>query len=181
MRKKLSRLILKILGWRAVLKVQIPEKCVFCVAPHTSNSDFLIGRLMYSAIGGKRPSFLIKKEWFRFPFNIIFNPMGGIPVDRNNKNSLIDQIVNIFNTQERFHLAITPEGTRKANPNWKRGFYYIAQRANVPVLLAYINYFNKTAGIEKVFIPTGNEEDDIRGIKSYYQNFQGRHPEKFAI
>ncbi len=181
MKKKLCQLILKIIGWKVVLKVEIPDKCILCVAPHTSNTDFIIGKLVYCAIGGKRPSFLIKKEWFRFPFNIVFRRLGGIPVDRKNKNSLTDQIVEIFQSQEHFQLAITPEATRKANPNWKRGFYYIAQSADVPILLTYIDYGTKTAGIERIFRPTGDEEKDIYDIKSYFSHFKGKHPEGFAI
>ena len=181
MKRKLCRLILKIAGWKAILKVQIPDRCVFCVAPHTSNTDFMIGKLIYCAIGGKRPSFLIKKEWFKFPFNLIFKRLGGIPVDRRGKNSLIDQIVEWFESHERFQLAITPEGTRKSNPDWKRGFYYIAQKAHVPILLTYIDYGTKTAGIERIFRPTGDEEKDIYEIKSYFKSFTGKNPEGFAV
>lgn len=181
MKRKLSLLVLRMTGWKAVLKVEIPEKCVFCVAPHTSNTDFMIGKLTYCAIGGNRLSFLIKKEWFKFPFNILFKRLGGIPVDRKIKNSLTDQIVEQFESHKHFQLAITPEGTRKPNSDWKRGFYYIAQRANVPILLTYIDYGTKSAGIERIFFPTGDEEKDIREIKLYFKNFVGKHPEGFAI
>ena len=181
MKKKLCRLILKIIGWKVVLKVNIPKKCVFCVAPHTSNSDFIIGKLGYCAIGGNRPSFLIKKEWFRFPFNIIFKRIGGIPVDRKNKNSLTDQIIEQFKSHEHFQLAIAPEGTRKSNSDWKKGFYYIAQGAHVPILLTYIDYGTKIVGIERIFNPTGDVERDIWEIKSYFKNFAGKHPAGFAI
>jgi len=181
MNRKLCRLILKMIGWKAVLTVEIPDKCVFCVAPHTSNSDFFIGKMVYCAIGGERPSFLMKKEWFRFPFNLIFKRLGGIPVDRKKKNSLTDQIVEQFNARKQFQLAITPEGTRKANADWKKGFYYIALKAHVPILLTYIDYGTKTAGMERIFIPTGDEEKDMHEIKSYFKKFKGKHPKRFAI
>ena len=181
MKRSLCRLILKIIGWKAVLKVHIPDKCVFCVAPHTSNADFVIGKLIYCAVGGKRLSFLIKKEWFKFPLNMIFRRMGGIPVDRGCKNSLTDQLVKWFESREHFQLAITPEGTRKSNPEWKRGFYYIAQGARVPILLTFIDYRTKSAGIEQIFTPTGDEEKDIYEIKSYFKNFTGKNPKGFAV
>jgi 1-acyl-sn-glycerol-3-phosphate acyltransferase len=181
MKQKLCRLILKMIGWKAVLKIKIPDKCVFCVAPHTSNTDFMIGKLVYCAIGGGRLSFLIKKEWFKFPFNMIFKGLGGIPVDRSSKNSLTDQIAGQFESRRRFKLAVTPEGTRKANPDWKKGFYYIAKKANVPILLAYIDYGTKIAGIERIFRLTGEDDKDIQEIKLYYKQFAGRRPERFAV
>lgn len=169
------------IGWKVSLKVTIPDKCVFCVAPHTSNLDFIIGKLAFSSLGKRRPFFMIKKEWLRFPFNLVIKPLGGIPVDRGRKTSLIDQIVKEFETRDYFQLAITPEGTRKANKNWKRGFYYIGKIANVPILLAYIDYESKTVGIDKIFHPTDNEENDIAAIKSYFSQFKGKNPEGFAI
>ena len=105
MKQKICQFILKIIGWKAVVTEEIPQKCIFCVAPHTSNLDFILGKIMFCAIGGKRPSFLIKKEWFIFPFGLIFNRIGGIPVDRSKKTSLVDQIVKRFEEQDRFHHA----------------------------------------------------------------------------
>lgn len=172
---------MKLIGWKAAVSVVIPEKCIFCVAPHTSNFDFLLGKVMFCAIGGKRPSFLIKKEWFAFPFGLIFNRIGGIPVDRGRKTSLVDQIVERFQHQDRFQLAITPEGTRKANPKWKLGFYHIAKKANVPILLTYIDYKKKEVGIDRYFTPTDNEEEDIRQIKRYFKDFVGKNPEGFTV
>lgn len=181
MKQKICQLILKIIGWKAVVSVTIPNKCIFCVAPHTSNFDFFLGKIMFCAIGGKRPSFLIKKEWFRFPFGLILNRIGGIPVDRGRKTSLVDQIVEQYSQRERFQVAITPEGTRKANAKWKLGFYNIAKKANVPILLTYMDYKKKEVGIDKIFIPTENEEEDIRQIKLYFKNITAKHPEGFTI
>lgn len=55
---------------------------------------------------------------------IFFKAVGGIPVDRSRKTSLVDQMVHNFAEYKKFNLAITPEGTRKANPNWKKAFIY---------------------------------------------------------
>lgn len=64
-----------------------------------------------------------------FPLGLIFKAVGGIPVDRGRKTSLVDQMVHHFNECKKFHLAITPEGTRKANPNWKKDLLYLPQSA----------------------------------------------------
>lgn len=181
MKRKICQFILSVIGWRAAVSVAIPDKCIFCVAPHTSNLDFFIGKIMFCAVGGKRPSFMMKKEWFVFPFNLILNRIGGIPVDRGKKTSLVDQVVEQFHLRERFQVAITPEATRRANPKWKMGFYHIAKKANVPILLTYIDYKRKEVGIDRHFIPTDNEEEDLRQIKLYFKDFVGKNPEGFTI
>ncbi|NDV65937.1 1-acyl-sn-glycerol-3-phosphate acyltransferase [Bacteroides sp. 224] len=170
----------KILGWKAVWTVPMYDKCVICAAPHTSNLDLFIGKLFYGTAGGKT-SFMMKKEWFFFPLGLFFKAAGGIPVDRKKKTSLVDQMVEAFAKRKKFHLAITPEGTRKANPNWKKGFYYIALKAKVPIILIGIDYRTKTISAAKSLFPTGDIEKDMREIKLYYKNFSGRHPENFAL
>jgi 1-acyl-sn-glycerol-3-phosphate acyltransferase len=97
-------------GWKLgpVDGVDLP-KCIVCVAPHTSNWDFIVGKLFYTSIGCNA-GFLIKKEWFFFPFNLLFNWLGGVPVDRGKRTSVTDQMVERFKTSERFQLAVTPEG-----------------------------------------------------------------------
>lgn len=161
-------------------------KCVICVAPHTSNWDFIVGKLFYTAIG-RNAKFLIKKEWYVFPLNFIFNALGGVPIDRSRKKgdgqtpSTTEQMVNEFNKRDSFQLAITPEGTRKKTQEWKKGFYYIALGAKVPILPAYIDYKKKEAGFMAPFYPTGDAEKDILSIRALYANVVGKHPEKFIL
>ena len=107
--------------------------------------------------------------------------MGGVAVDRSKKTSLVDQISAEFSKRDSLRVAITPEGTRKANTNWRRGFYYIAQQAQVPILLTYFDYKKKVAGIERIFEPSGDVEKDMREIKEYFSQFSGKYPENFAI
>ena len=131
-------------------------------------------------MGGKT-SFMMKKEWFFFPLGLLFRAVGGIPVDRSRKTSLVEQMVHHFNTSKKFHLAITPEGTRKRNPNWKKGFYYIALKAQVPIVLVGIDYTTKTITSTKAVMPSGDIDKDMREIKLYFKNFKGKHPENFSI
>lgn len=169
-----------LLGWKMNVSVPDYDKCVVCAAPHTTNLDLFIGKLFYGA-WGRKTSFMMKKEWFFFPLGLLFKAVGGIPVNRGRKSSLVEQMVDHFAKAKRFHLAITPEGTRKANPNWKKGFYYIAQKANVPIVLVAIDYPTKTISATKTIMPSGDIEKDIREIKLYYKNFKGKHPENFTI
>ncbi len=181
MKQQLCRFIYhRLLGWKTVITVPFYEKCVICAAPHTSNWDLLIGKLFYGSLG-RRASFLMKKEWFFFPLNLVFKAMGGIPVNRSKKNSLVDQMARRFASCSRFNLAITPEATRKANPEWKKGFYYIALQAQVPIMLFGIDYPSKTITCTKAIMPSGDIEKDMREIKRYFMQFTGRHPEYFSV
>jgi 1-acyl-sn-glycerol-3-phosphate acyltransferase len=112
---------------------------------------------------------------------LFFGPIGGIAVDRGKRQSLSEQIVEEFGKRDKFQLAITPEGTRKKNPEWKKGFYYIAKKAGVPILLTHLDYEKKELGINKIFYPTDNEAEDIKQIKRYFKDVKGRHPEQFSI
>ncbi|MCQ2189414.1 MAG: 1-acyl-sn-glycerol-3-phosphate acyltransferase [Paludibacteraceae bacterium] len=180
-KEKFCKAVLKLFGWTIAKEVDLPEKCVFCVAPHTSNWDFFVGYFAYPAIGGTKKQFMIKKDWFIFPFNLFFKAAGGIPVDRSKRVSTVDQLVEACNNSDHFHLAITPEGTRSANANWKRGFYYIAQNANIAISLVYFDYGKKEVGLKKLFYPTGDADADMAEIKEYYKGVTAKYPEKFAV
>ncbi len=179
-RQKLANLILRVAGWKVVVTQPNIDKCILCVAPHTSNWDFVMGKLCYTAVG-RDSSFLIKNTWFFFPFDIFFKWIGGVPVDRSKRSNLTDKMAELFASKDKFQLAITPEGTRKRNPNWKKGFYQIAVKANVPIMLLYLDYGKKEAGITGLFYPTGNEDADIKEIKRFYKDVQACIPENFTV
>lgn len=170
----------KLLGWKTKVSVPDYDKYIICAAPHTTNWDLFIGKLFMGAIGCET-GFMMKKDWFFWPLGPIFRWMGGIPVDRSRKTSLVDQMIKIAKSSQKFHLAITPEGTRKANPNWKKGFYYIAKGAGLPIILVAIDYEKKCITAEKVIHPSGDLDKDMREIKLYYKNFKGKYPENFSI
>ena len=90
--KQICRTILyKWLGWTADVTLPIPDKCIFAVAPHTSNLDFILGEL-YIRTTGKKASFLMKKEWFFWPLGLLLKGIGGIPVNRSKRTSMTDQL-----------------------------------------------------------------------------------------
>lgn len=179
--KRISKFLFnKVLGWKITNEIPDPDKCVIAVAPHTSNWDLIIGKLAYSSLG--RPAnFLIKKEWFFFPFNIFFKSIGGIPITRNKASSTTDTLAKEFAKHDQLHLAVTPEGTRKARKKWKGGFYFIALKAQVPIILIGLDYAKKEAMYLNKFIPTGDFDNDIIKIKSYFKGIQGKHPEQFTL
>lgn len=175
----LAKWILKLAGWKVVVSVPDYPKAVISVAPHTSNWDFVIGELAYASIG-RKAGFLMKESWFFFPLGPILRALGGIPVPRRRGSSLVDTIVDKFNHTDRMVLAITPEGTRSLTTEWRHGFLYIANEAKVPIILAAIDFKEKTAYMTRTFETTGDAEADLRAVKDYYRPFTGRHPENFS-
>lgn len=178
--RKICNYILKLIGWKITGHTNIPDKCVICVAPHTSNWDLLLGLIVYKALG-RKASFLIKREWFFFPMNLIFKALGGIPVDRSKKTSLTEQMTELYAQKDSFQLAITPEATRKLNSEWKKGFYFIALAAKVPIVVTALDYGKKEADFKKILFPTGDADADIEEIKACYKGVVAKHPEYFSL
>ena len=170
----------RLLGWKSKVTVPYYDKCVICAAPHTSNWDLFFGKLFYNSLG-RKVSFMLKKEWFFFTLGILFKAIGGFPVVRNRKTSLVDQMAERFARSRQFHLAITPEGTRQANADWKKGFYYIALKAQVPIVLIGVDYPSRLIAATRVLMPTGNIEKDMHEIKQHFMQFRGKKPDHFAI
>ena len=173
-------LLYKRMGWTSEVTEEHPDKFIICLAPHTSNWDFLMGQL-YIGARGMKSNFLMKKEWFFWPLGPIFRRMGGIPVYRQKHTSMTDSMAEIARQNSTFHLCITPEGTRSLNPDWKKGFYFIAHKANMPILLYGLDYERRLIQCTKTIIPNGNLEEQMREIKLYYKDFKGKYPEKFTI
>lgn len=178
--KSLCRLIFRKMGWQVEMTVPYRDKCIICVAPHTSNWDFIIAELYYHSIG-RTAGFLMKKEWFFWPMGVLFRSMGGIPVERNRHVSLTDRVAETAMKAERFELAVTPEGTRSLATKWKRGFYFIALKAGLPIQLYAIDYKNKRIVCTKELVPSGDVEADMRLIMDYYRPYEGKYPGKFAV
>ncbi|MDE6272775.1 MAG: 1-acyl-sn-glycerol-3-phosphate acyltransferase [Muribaculaceae bacterium] len=177
-------LALKWFGWEVKISAPRRDKCVICVAPHTSNWDFIIGLAAYQSLG-RSANFLMKKFWFFFPLKYLLKAFGGIPVESSRKTgkSLVSQIIEDFKSREYLNLAVTPEGTRSRVETWRTGFLQIALGAGVPVQLGVIDFSNKKIIIEREYLPTGNIEADMKHVKEYYSHFPeaARYPEKFTF
>ena len=172
-------LLYKKLGWTKCVTVAHPDKFIICLAPHTSNWDFIIGQL-YAQAEGFKINFLMKREWFFWPLGVIFKSLGGIPVWRSKHTSMTDNLAETAKTKDSFKLCITPEGTRSPNTEWKKGFYFIALKAEIPILLYGVDYEKKKIVCTESFTPSGNIDEDMPKIKSYFKDFKGKKPENFA-
>lgn len=176
--QKISKFIFKkILGWKLV--GDFPKhlkKYVIIVAPHTSWKDFPIAILARN-YSGEKVNFIGKNSLFKGPFGFIFRALGGTPVDRSQSSNMVDAIVQIFDNKEEFRLGISPEGTRKKVSNWKTGFYYIAKGANVPVVMAALDFEHKQIKFSKPYDITNNKAKDFEYFYSFFKGVKGRHSE----
>jgi len=185
MLRKIISQYFKLSGWTFVNNVPEDVKSFVLIgAPHTSNFDF-IPAMAVSYFMKRNPRFVIKSEWLKFPLNLILGPMGAIGIDRkklkkNQHAQYTDLMAELFKKNENLVLMIAPEATRSPNPNWKTGFYYVAQKAQVPIVLGFLDYKEKKAGLGKIIYPS-HFSQDMQEIMTFYKNFQARHPEKFKL
>jgi len=167
------------MGWKQAGALPPEKKYVLVVAPHTSNWDYVIGQLFCFASGVK-PSILVKKELFWFPLGNLLRALGGIPVDRQRKTDIVDDLIKRFKEQDNFVLTISPEGTRKRVSEWKTGFHRIASGAGVPVLPGFLDYRKKIVGVGDFFTLSGDPETDMETVKDFYKGFSPKYPDNFA-
>jgi len=178
MLSNISRFILWLFGWK-VIKPKFNEKSyVLIAAPHTSNWDFIIARL---AIGSAEipQKVLMKKEMFFFPLKYVLKALGAMPIDRIGSIKMVDYIIELFKKNDDFVFSISPEGTRSFVEKWKTGFYHIAVKACVPIVLGRMDYKIKIVDFSNIFYPTGNFDKDFAEIIKYYSQAQGLYPEKY--
>jgi len=163
----------KILGWKVIGNPPYAvKKAIWVGAPHHSNWDLGI------SLGARATmqfdiSFMAKKEIFQWYSGWLFRALGGLPVDRSKANNLVDAVVQIFEENETMHIAITPEGTRDDVPTLKRGFYYMAFKANVPLILVGFDYPRKAFVVREPLYLTGDYPADMRAFYDFYLTIQG--------
>ena len=180
----LSKFIFFITGWKVAGAVPKDiDKAVMVAAPHTSMWDFVYVTCAFSLM--RLPMKLaIKKEMFFFPLGWLLKTLGGMPIDRKSKKtgekklSTVQAMINLFDTDEKVFMVVAPEGTRKQVKRWKTGFYRVAEGAGVPIVLGYLDYKNKEAGIGPIIHVSNDMEADIEKIMAFYRPIVAKHPEK---
>ncbi|WP_297092042.1 1-acyl-sn-glycerol-3-phosphate acyltransferase [uncultured Draconibacterium sp.] len=179
--KGISIFLLKLMGWKTVGEKAPDNKCIIIGAPHTSAWDFVISWLFYTSKGAVA-NVLIKKEFFFWPLGYFIKKMGGLPIDRSKGANVIRQTINLINTNEYVHLALTPEGTRSLNKRWKAGFHIIAKETGIPVYLGYFDWGRKEISIGEKFELSDDARQDIRRMKDFYREkgIKGKFPELFS-
>ena len=175
-----SAAFLRLNGWR--VEGCLPEgarKCVLIAAPHTSNWD-LPYTLMVAWVLRLNIYWMGKDSLFRFPFGPLMRWLGGISIDRSQRNNVVAASAAALQAADGpVQLVVPPEGTRGRTRHWKTGFYFIALQAGTPIILAYMDYREKRSGLGPVFTPTGDIEADMAVIKRFYAGVQGRNAMQF--
>ena len=176
----LSWLFLKAAGWHVATDWPGVSKSVVVAAPHTSNFD---GLLMLAIAGWYRQklSWMGKASLVSGPFGGLVRRAGCVPVDRSKSADVVSLMRETFKEAGTLHLAISPEGTRDANPNWKTGFWHIAKSAGVPMLVAVLDFGTKEMRFEGPMMPGDDIGADMAVIVSHYREAEGKHPEKFVL
>jgi 1-acyl-sn-glycerol-3-phosphate acyltransferase len=174
----LWKLYFRLIGWkvRDSFPINTP-KAVIIVAPHTCVDDLFIGLAAKSILRLKTLHFFGKKELFKGLTGFLLRSFGGLPVDRFSKKNMVDQAVDLINEHSEFLLALSPEGTRKKVERLRTGFYYIAQKANVPIVMVAFDFSNKEIRVEEPFFTSNDEAADFKKIIKYYATVQGKYPE----
>ena len=162
-------------------------RCVVTAAPHTSNWDFVYTIASFDRLGLPM-RFTIKQEWLKPPFGPMMRSVGALPIDRSPKTpgaerpSMVEAMVGIFDTTPGpLALVIPPEGSRSLRRQWKTGFYHVAKLAGVPILLGFLDYEKKLAGIGGVLHPGDDMDADMRSLMRFYSDIHPRYPDLFAL
>ena len=103
---------------------------------------------------------------------------GAIPLDRNRARDSVSQAIEAFDANDEFYFGLAPEGTRSRTEKWKSGFYRIAEGANVPIVLGFLDYETKRLGLGPMLTLTGDRDADMAVIASFYESISGRWPDK---
>ena len=165
-------------GWR--ISKPIPQSLrqyVLVVAPHTSNIDFFVG-IAARKVMKLNAKFIAKKELFTFPVKRLLLNLGGFPVDRSIKGSLVDQMADNYKKISDFAITVAPEGTRSKVNTWKTGFYHIALKAQVPIVMCGFDYQKKWIISSEPFFPSGDMENDIIKMHKFFGKIVPKHPSK---
>ena len=173
----IGRAVLKSMGWKVAGSIPNEKRILIVAAPHTSNWDFVIGMGALLGLNAKI-RWIGKHTLFKPGFSWFFRWLGGIPVNRKNPASLIEDVSNMIKKDRGLMIGVAPEGTRKKINRWKTGFLRSAKTTQSKILFISIDAPSKTIKIAStLFTPTEDKENDLEFVKSYFRNFKGINPD----
>ncbi len=178
MKRRICYFILfKLLGWRLVGEPPADKKYLFVAVPHTSNWDFVYGWLAINALDLNVKIFA-KDVFFVWPLNYVCQFLGVLPVNRRKSTNFVDSVAERFEQSDSLRLLITPEGTRSYQETLKSGYYYLAKKAGIPIVVAGPNFKDKTFTILPPRPPLPNFQLDQAQVIAFCKTQYGRHPDQ---
>jgi 1-acyl-sn-glycerol-3-phosphate acyltransferase len=178
-KQRIAALFLRAARWRVEGVRPRERRVVVVAAPHTSNWDLLF-LLAFAWVFGVRMRFMMKHTLFRGPAGPLFRALGGIAIERRRPGGVVGQMVEAFARADELVLVIPPEGTRGRAEAWKSGFYHIARKADVPVVLSYLDYARRAGGFGPEFRLCGDVQRDMDLIRDFYADKVGLRPGHFG-
>ena len=169
--------LLRLFGWSTSLTYLPEPRGLILVYPHTSNWDFIIG-VLFKVGRGLPAHWMGKDTMFRWPFRGLLQALGGVPVNRSERQGVVAALCEEFARRDWLWLAVAPEGTRSRTDHLKSGFYQLALAVDLPIGLAYIDYGRRKVGIDVYLRMTGDEARDLEALRAYYADKRGRVPAK---
>jgi 1-acyl-sn-glycerol-3-phosphate acyltransferase len=169
-------ILFKLLGWRMIGEPQEELKYIFVGVPHTSNWDFFYGWLAIQALDLNVKIFA-EDVFFIWPINHICAFLGVLPANRRKRTNVVDSIAEKLDKADQLRLLITPEGTRTFQPTLKSGYYHLARKANVPIVLAGPNFTDKTFTIMPSRMALASFAEDQAQVIEFCKKQHAYHPQ----
>ncbi len=176
MLKTFARFFLKLKGWEMDGEVPTAQNYVLIAAPHTSNWDALY-MLALARLVNVNVRWMVKHTLFNPPFGWVIRRLGGIPIYRHMRNDVVQQMVERLTSGGSLVLVVPAKGTRGPTEYWKSGFYHIANIAQVPIVMGYLDYAEKRGGFGPALVPSGDVKADMDVIRAFYRDKVGKYPE----
>lgn len=173
-------ILTRLLRWRISSSFPDISKSIIVFAPHTSYWDAVIGKLVLRSYG-VRHALLCKKELFHFPMSIVMHLFGGIPIGGVKGHNAIHEAVTTLNDAKEMHLLICPEGQLAPTDRWNPGFYYMAVKADVPIIVAYMDYGKREAGVKGVISDLHDQNEVYHQLAEMYRDVTACHPDQFLL
>ncbi len=174
-KKRVADLLWLLSGYK-LIGPDLPRKPGIIIgSPHTSNWDFVafVGVMWNQELNIKA---MVKAEWFKGPAAPIIRAFGGLPVDRERPEKLVDEFSRQIESGDSFHLVVAPKGTRSPRPYWKSGFYRIAKQAGVAITLVSIDSNRKEVEVGPTFYPSDSVKADMDLVREFYRDKAGVKP-----
>jgi len=177
--KLLARAFLWATRWKLEGWPPPDRRFVLIAAPHTSNWD-LVYLLALASVCDLRISWMAKHTLFRPPLGWLFRALGGLPVRRHERGNLVEQTAAAFKETWELAIVVPAEGTRGPAEHWKSGFYHIARKAEVPIVMGFLDYARRRGGFGPSFAPSGDLRKDMDQVRAFYAGKQARYPDDFG-